>query len=134
MSKAYKVDMNIDVSKSTPNGGFLIYRVEKEVDARGFKERSGAEVFAYLGMAAIGGANPKCSYDQLKNFRRVSTALQKASEKGEFIGNKTDLEIIKQSIRGNQNWPNTDEMFAILEQIIAKIDAAVEVIENPSAV
>lgn len=143
MSKVYKVDMNIDVSKCTPGGQFLLYQVPKEqdpknpeapFDPRGFKERTGAEVFSFLGMASISGANPKCSFDQLKNFRRVSDALKKASEKGEFIGNKTDIDIIKNSIRGNPHWPNSDEVYLVLDQIITRLDQAVSITENPSAV
>ena len=133
MSKLYKVDLNIDVSKVTPNSGFLMKNVEKEVDERGFKERSGAEVLAFLCGVAVQGANPKVSYQQLEGFRKVLKSLDKATEKGELVCNKTDLDTLKNSIRGNTQWPNSDEMFDILEQIMAKLTAAKEINENPSS-
>jgi len=133
MSKLYRVDMKIDVSKSTPNGGFLLKKVDKEVDKREFIERTGAEVFGFLCDASIGGANPKVSYDQGKTFRKISKDLAAAEAKGEYIANKTDLDIIKNSLKGNPNWPNTDEMFEILEQIMGKLDNAENINENPSS-
>ena len=133
MSKLYKVDLNIDVSKVTPNSGFLMKNVDKEVDQRGFVERSGAEVLAFLCDVAVQGANPKVSYAQLEGFRKVLKSLSKATEKGELVCNKTDLDILKNSVRGNTQWPNSDEMFDILEQIMNKLGDAKEVNENPSS-
>jgi len=134
MSKLYRVDLNIDISKVTPNSGFLMKNVDKKEDERGFKERSGAEVLAFLCDVAVQGANPKVSYAQLEGFRKGLKALKKASEteKGELVCNKTDLDILKNSVRGNTNWPNSDEMFDILEQIMAKLSDPKEVDENPS--
>jgi len=141
MSKLYKIDMNIDVSKLTPSGGMLMQTAIKEadpkqpdaiVDKRGFKERTGSEVFALIAGVAINGANPKVSYDQLKSFRKIVADLNSAAKKGEFISNKTDMDIIKNSIRGNSGWPNQDEVIQVLDGIIAKLDGAKEINENPS--
>ncbi len=81
---------------------------------------------------AINGANKKCSHDQLKSFRKTVADLNSAAEKGEFIANKTILDIIKQSIKGNPGWPNEDEILEVLDAIIAKIDEAAEINENPT--
>ena len=133
MSKLYRVDMKLDTSKLTPNGGMLMKAVDKEVDKRGFKENTGAEVFALISGVAINGANPKCSHGQLKSFRKIIDDMNKAAAKGEFIGNKTDLDIIKNSIRGNPGWPNQDEILGVLDAIIDKIDTAELINENPSS-
>lgn len=141
MSKAYRLDMNLDISKLTPNGGMLMKAVPKEADPkddkvvfdpRGFKERTGAEVFALIAGVAINGANKKCSHDQLISFRKTVADLNFAAEKGEFIANKTIMDIIKQSIKGNTGWPNEDEILEVLDAILAKIDGAVEINENPT--
>lgn len=124
MSKQYKVDLNIDVSKSTPNGGFLIKNVDKSEDERGFKERTGPEVFVFLSQSAIKGANPKCGYEALRGFRRISKMLDKAAESGELVANTTDIGTIKDSIKGNRNWPHSDELIDVLEQIMDKLEKA----------
>ena len=133
MSKSYKVDMKLDTSKLTPGGGILMKNVDKEVDARGFKENTGAEVFSFIAIVAINGANPRCSYQQLKNFRRIVSDLNKAAVNGEYISNKTDMEIIKNSIKGNKAWPNQDEILNVVDSVIAKIDLAEEINENSPA-
>jgi hypothetical protein len=125
--------MNIDVSKCTPNGGFLMRQLPKEADpkdplvefdARGFKERTGAEVFVFLSAAAINGANAKCGFQALKGFRKTIKDLSNAVAKGEWIANKTDIDVIKHSINGNQNWPNADEIFDVLEAIMDRLEKA----------
>jgi hypothetical protein len=132
MSKLYRVDMNIDVSKCTPNGGMLMKQVDKEEDSRGFKERTGSEVFALISGVAINGANPKCSYDQLKGFQKTKKELNDAQEKGEWVANKTSIDVVKNSLRGNQ-WPNQDEIEGVLDQMFEKLNGAAIVDENPSA-
>ena len=133
MSKQYKVDMNIDVSKVSVNSGFLARPVPKEkdndnpaaeFDPKGYKERTGPEVFAFLAAAAINGANAKCGFQALKGFRKTVKGLDRAVEKGEYVANKTDIDIIKQSINGNPNWPNADEMFDVLESIMVALESA----------
>jgi hypothetical protein len=79
---------------------------------------------------AIQGANPKVSFDQLKAHRGIIKTLQQA--KNGFTANKTDIDILKNSVRNNRNWPNSDEMFDILDQIMEKLIHAEEVNENPS--
>jgi len=120
MSKQYQIGLDLDTSKLTPNGGFLMAQCGKEVDARGFRERSGAEVFVLAAQAAITGANPRCGYDAMKGFRKITKALEVAKEKGIFQGSKTDIDMIKNSIRGNQNWPNNDEVADVLDQMMEK--------------
>lgn len=141
MSKLYKTNMNIDVKELTPGGGMLMQPAIKEadtkqpdaiVDPRGFKERTGAEVFALISGVAINGANPKCSYGQLKTFQKIKDDLNKAAAKGEFISNKTDMDIIKNSINGNQGWPNQEEIKGVLDQIMTNLDGASIIDENPS--
>ena len=143
MSKAYKVDLKLDVKDLHPSSGILMREVPKEADpknpeaefdARGFKERTGAEVFVFLCEVAIKGANPNVSFDQLKGLRKVSADLINAEKVGEFIGNKTEIDIIKNSIRGHRGWPNSDDMFAVLEKIIANLDGATLIDENPTKV
>jgi hypothetical protein len=125
MGKLYRIDMNIPTEGFTPNGGFLLYQVEKTVDARGFKERTGAEVFAYLSGAAISGANQRVSFDELRGFRKVQSMLEEAAKKdGKMVCNKTELDVVKNSIRGNKGWPNTDEMLSVLEVIVDRLDKA----------
>ena len=141
MSKLLKVDMNIDVSKCTPNGGMLMKQVPKEADpkdpkvefdTRGFKERTGPEIFALIAGVAINGANPKCSYDQLKGFQKTKTAVNDAASQGELIANKTTLDVIKNSLRGNQ-WPNQEEIECVLDSMFEKLNGAAIIDENPSA-
>ena len=125
MSKQYSIDMNLSTDKFTPTGGFLMVQVEKTVDPRGFRERSGAEIFALICSAAINGANGKVSYEQLKGFRKVQKMLDEAAANGGILfANKTELDVIKHSIRGNTNWPNTDEILAVLDEILKKIEDA----------
>ena len=127
MSKTYNVDMNLDTSKFSPNGGFLMYAVDKEVDPRGFKERLGKEIFCYLASAAISGANQRCGYDELKGFRRVQKMLDDAANgTGLLVCNKTEIDVIKNSIRGNRNWVNSDEMLAVLDAIIERLNECLE--------
>jgi hypothetical protein len=141
MSKLYKVNMDIDISKCTPNGGMLMKQVPKEkdpknpdaeFDARGFKERTAPEIFALISGVAINGANPKCSYDQLKGFQKTKKDVNDAAAKGEFIANKTTIDVIKNSLRGNQ-WPNQEEIEVVLDSMFSKFDGAAIVDENPSA-
>jgi hypothetical protein len=141
MSKLLKVDMNIDVSKCTPNGGMLMKAVPKEADpknpdaefdGRGFKERTGPEIFALIAGVAINGANPKCSYDQLKGFQKTKKEVNDAAEKGELFANKTTIDVIKNSLKGNQ-WPNQDEIESVLDSMFEKLNGASVVDENPSA-
>ncbi len=133
MSKAYRVSMKIDLSKATPNGGFLMRTVPKEADPkkpdlefdpRGFKERTGPEVFAFLCGAAINGANAKCGFQALKGFRKTIRNLELAIPKAEWIANKSDIDTVKHSINGNQNWPNADEIFDVLESIMDNLEKA----------
>jgi len=131
MSKLYKVDMNLDTTKLTPNGGMLMKAVEKDVDSRGFKERTGAEVFALIAGVAINGANPKCSYDQLKGFQKTKKELNDAEAKGEWFANKSSIDVVKNSLRGNQ-WPNQDEIEGVLDQMLEKLNGAGIIDENPS--
>jgi len=151
MSKAYRIDMTIDISDLHPSGGLLMKNMpkEKEIkdkdgkvtktlednewDSRGFKEQTGAEIFHFVCEGGINGANPKVSYDQGKTFRKIVENLKGAIEKSEFIANKTEIDIIKNSIRGNRNWPNTTEMFNVLDRIMEKLDNATEITENPSS-
>jgi len=142
MSKIYKVDMKINVEKLTPHSGIMMKEVPKEADPkdakiefdpRGFKERSGAEVFALICKAAINNANPKVSHQQLQAFRKVTDDVDRATSNGEFIGNKTDLDIIKNSIQGNRNWPNNEETLIILDQVVNNLNGAALIDENPTA-
>jgi hypothetical protein len=141
MSKAYKVDLNLDVKDINPSSGFIMKEVPKEADpnnpeaefdGRGFKERTGAEVFAFLVEVAVKGANPNASYDQLKGFRNTVKDITKAGKVGEYIANKTSIDLIKSSIRGNKGWPNSDEMCNILDDMMAKLDGATLIDENPT--
>jgi len=141
MSKQYKVNMNIDVSKATPNGGYIRRRVPTEKDPKnpdaefdkvGFKLRTGAEVFAFLSEAAINGANRECGFQALKGFRQVIRNLKKSVATGDLIANRSDLDVIKNSIDGNTGWPNTDEMFDVLE-VITNAIANAEIMQ-PTAV
>ncbi len=128
MSKQYKVDMNIDVSKATPNGGFILKPPAKDADPKAEPERrTGAEVFVFLASAAINGANPKCGYHELKGFRKVIRLLESGLSNGTLVGNKTDFDVIKHSINGNRGWPNSDEMFDVLEAIVTAIEQAAEI-------
>ena len=133
MSKVYKVDMNISLDKATPNGGFLMRTLPKEADPkkpdlefdpRGFKERTGPEVFAFLAAAAINGANKTCGFQALKGFRKTIKSIGGGVSKGEWISNKTDIDLVKHSINGNQNWPNADEIFVVLEVIMDRLENA----------
>ena len=126
MSKQYSVDLNIDISKLTPKSGLLMAQVEKDVDPRGFKERTAPEVFAFVCTFAINGANPKCSYAQLQSFRRISGMITKAAGSGVYVANKTDIDIIKNSIEGNRAWPNDDEILNVLDAIMEKFKDAKE--------
>lgn len=142
MSKLYKLDMNIETKDFTPTGQFLIKNglpreadpdnPDQEFDPRGFRERTGAEIFFFMVDAAISGANPQVNYDQLKGFRKLSKELNTAVDKGQFICNKTDIDIMKNSVRGNRGWPNTAELFLCLEMIMEKLDNAKLVTENPT--
>jgi len=94
MSKAYRVDMNFDVSDLHPSGGLLMKNMPKEKeekdkdgkvtktledhewDKRGFKEQTSAEIFHYVCEGGITGANPKVSYDQGKTFRKITQNLK----------------------------------------------------------
>lgn len=142
--------MNIDVSNLHPSSNLLMKNVpkEKEVknpdgstttlddsewDVRGFKEQTGAEIFNMVVDGAIKGANQRVSFDQLKGLRKVAKTTADAVKVGNFIANKTEIDIIKNSIRGNQNWPNTDPMFDVLEKILDKLDNAENINENPTA-
>ncbi len=127
MSKQYQIKLDLDSSKLTPNGGFLMVQCDKEVDARGFRERKGPEIFVFIAQAAITGANPRCGYDAMKGFTSISDALVVAQETGEYTANKTDLDVIKNSIKGNQNWPNNPEVAGILGQMMEKLENAVEI-------
>jgi len=129
MSKQYKVNMNIDVSKATPNGGFILKPLPKDAKPGTDNERrTGAEVFAFLTSAAINGGNPKCGFHALKGFRQAVRLVDKAVATGELIANKTDLQVIKNSIDANPHWPNTDEMFDVLASIIDAVEKA-EIVE-----
>jgi hypothetical protein len=132
MSKQYKVDLKIDISNVNAGSGFLMKPVDKEIDERGIKERTGAEVFTFLVDVAIQGANPKVSFAELQGFRRVIKDLKNCEETGEYTGNKTDIDIIKNAVRNNRNWPNSDEMFDILDQIIKKLNEAPEINASPT--
>lgn len=156
MSKAYRVDMNIDISDLHPSGGLLmqnpVAKTEEEAleilkkagiedpkpheiiwDARGFKERPAPQIFEMIVAGALQGANQRVSYDQLKGFRKVGKTVKDAVVKGEFITNKTEIDMIKNSIRGNSGWPNTDEMFNVLERVMDKLDKAELIDENPTS-
>jgi len=74
--------------------------------------------------AAINGANPRVGYGDLKNLRKLSQGIKDAIKTGEYIANKTDLDLIIKSIDMNRNWPNNDETFRILESIVAAVDKA----------
>jgi hypothetical protein len=135
MSKTLNVDLNIDVANLHPSSGLLMREVPREkdpknpdleFDPRGVKERTGPEVFAFVVGFAINGANPKCSYDQLKSFQRVKAALDGAAVSGVYSANKTDIDIMRGSIRGNQTWPNDGNILAVLDAIMEKIDGAKE--------
>jgi hypothetical protein len=125
MSNLYSVDMNIETKDLTDGGGIKMKAVAKEVDPRGFKERTGAEAFALIAGVAINGANPKCSYGQLQTYRKIIADLNKAGEgDGVFKANKTTLDIITTSIKNNKGWPNQDEIMGVLDAIIGKINDA----------
>lgn len=129
MSKLYRIDMNITTEKFTPNGGFLMYTVEKTVDPRGFKERTGKEVFAYLAGAALSGAHQRVSYAELKQLRKVTQSVSEAAAAdGKWVCNKTDLDSVKGSIRDNKNWINSEEMMLVLDAVMERIDTA-EIVE-----
>jgi hypothetical protein len=97
---------------------------EAEFDSRGFKERTGPEVFEMICSAAISNANPKCSYDQLKGFRKVGKLMKDNIKAGEFVANKTEIDVIKNAIKGNPSWPNQEELENILDSILANLDGA----------
>jgi hypothetical protein len=126
--------MNIEVSdKYTPTGGFLMYNVDKTVDPRGFKERTGREIFAYIVGAALAGAHQRVSYDELKRVRKVTqvvseTANAPSSSPSGWVCNKTEVDLVRESIRNNRNWLNTDEMMMVLDAVIDRLDKA-EVVE-----
>jgi hypothetical protein len=130
MSKSYRVAMDIDISAVSPASGFLMKSVDRAIDESGFTPRCAYEVFAFLCDVAIQGAYPKVSYGELKTHRRIIKALNEA--KKEYIANKSDIEVIKTAIQKNKNWPNSDEMFDILDQIMAKLHGAEEINENPT--
>jgi predicted transcriptional regulator YheO len=133
MSNQYEIDMNIDVSKLHPTGGILMKHVPKEkdeknpdadFDPRGFKEQTGPEIFEMICSAAIQNANPKCSYQQLQAFRGVSKMMKEGIKDGKFTTNKTNIDIIKNSIKGNPSWPNNDELMGVLDSIMEKLDTS----------
>ena len=123
MSKQYTLDYNLNTDKYHPTGGFLM---KQKPDGTIDGQRTGAEVFTFLVGNAISGANKQVSYEQLKNFRRVAKNLEDNVEKGTIELNKTDLDIIKGSVRGNPYWPNTDQMELVLDDILAAVDGVVE--------
>ena len=131
MSKSYKVKMDIDVSNLHPSGGLLMRQMPKEADpqnpdaefdSRGFKENTGAEVFEIICSAAILSSNPKCSYDQLKGFKKVKQLVKDGTKPGYFTANKTEIDLIKNSIKGHPAWPNTDEVSDVLDSILEKLN------------
>lgn len=127
MSKSYKVNMELDVSKLHPTGGILMEQVDKEVDSRGFKERTGSEVFALIVNVAIQGANQKVSYDQLKGFRKTVEKVNEGVEKGSLEVNKTEIDLIVGSIKGNQ-WSNNGEIEGVLDSILENFKNAEEIV------
>jgi len=141
MSKALKVSMNLDVKDLHPSSGVLMKQALKEadpkqpdavVDSRGFKERTGPEVFAVIAGGAIGGSFPRGSFEQLKNYDRIVKNIDLAVKSGELIANKTDIDIIKDAVNKNPNWPNNTEFFKVLTGMMVLLDGAVEITENPS--
>lgn len=133
MSKAYRVNMSIDVSKATPKGGFILKSLGKDADPKEEPvRRTGPEVFAFLCGAAINGANAKCGFQALKGFRKIIRSLELAVAKAEWIANKSDINTLIHSINGNQNWPNANEIFDVLEAIMDNLEKAELITENPS--
>jgi len=127
MSKLFKIDMNIDISECTLESGFLKKPVDKEIDIKEYKERTAPEVFSFLCEAGIVGANPKVNYEQGLTLRKLIKELINAEKKGEFITNKTSISILINSIKVTATWPNKDEIFDVLEQIINKLNTAEEI-------
>ena len=123
MSKQYKLDMNIDTTGFTPSGGFLLYNVDRTVADSGHKERTGAEIFVMFAKAAMEGANQRVSYDELKGFRSVAQKIQNAVEAGLILLNKSELDTIKHSIKGNK-WPNNYQCLMCLELMLKQIEDA----------
>ena len=81
MSKQYEVDIKIDLKDVPEMSGLLVYRVPKEEDERGYKNRTPEEVFSYICCRAISEANPRCSYQQVKGFNEVNKAIKNVQNK-----------------------------------------------------
>ena len=129
MGKQYKIDTNLDVSGFTPESGFMLKQKEGSKDYREVVALTGKEVFASLCSAAVTGGNQRVSFDELRTFRRVQNLIDAACKMdGILIAGRTEIDIIKNSIRGNKGWLNSDEMLEVLEMIVQRIDGA-EIIE-----
>lgn len=120
MSKSYSIDLNIDVSQLKPEGGIL-FKDEAQTD-----KRSGPEVFLLMAKVAINQVNQRVSYDQLKAIRKVLKDLEAAVPTGIYTANRTDIDIIKNSIRANRGWPNHEDTLIVLDQIMNLLTNAKE--------